>query len=90
MDMKSDFTQCRKILYFDKIHMLLRNLLFIGLFVSIIGLVYTNIYEYKYFLLAFAIGLAINFMWKGFFISEEDAFLTEKEIKKVKNRSKKY
>lgn len=88
--MKSDLTPCKKVLYFDKIHSLLRILLSIGLFVSIVGLTFTDIYEYKYLLIAFAIGFIINSMWKTFFISAEDAFLTEKEIKKAKKKSGKF
>lgn len=86
--MKSDFTQCRKILYFDKIHALLKKLLATGLFISVLGLVFTNVYEYKYLLVAFAIGYLINLTWKTFFISGADAFLTERELKKLRNSNK--
>lgn len=82
--MKSDLTPCKKILYFDKVQKKLMVLLPIGLFVSIIGLLFSNTLEYKYLLVAFLIGMILNVSWKKFFLSGKDVFLTEEEIKQAK------
>lgn len=82
--MKSDLTPCKKILYFDKIQRLLKVLLPIGLFVSMVGLLFTDTKEYIFLLVAFFIGIILNTCWKKFFISGKEVYLTPEEIEQAK------
>lgn len=66
--MRSDFSNCKKYLYFEEVQKKLHLLLSIGIFIATYGLIFTDIKEYIYLLAIFLIGFISNIGWKVFFI----------------------
>lgn len=79
MDMKSDLTPCKKILYIDKIQGKLNVLSILLLFVSIVCVIFytKNVYLWTGTSILSILIQLINRFKKKFFLSDQDVFATK-------------